>query len=138
MDMALTGDQELVDFDADAAIERARETCGDGVQSVMEFTHDSYNILYVADAVVEMYRDEDHLREHYGRVLPHLHIDFMERDTYENTLLPNAGRVSSLVTHMDELTLLRVFGEGGGLYIALDPECSTDDVIDAVRPVVGE
>lgn len=134
--MPLSGESELVDFDADEALQRAREACDDGVQSVMEFTHDEYNILFVEDEIVSMYRDEEHLREHYSRVLDHLHMDFMERDTYENTLLPNAGSVSSLVTVMDELTLLRVFGANAGLYIALDPDCSAEAVVEAIGPLL--
>jgi hypothetical protein len=130
--MALTGASELAEFDAEAALERARNTCGDGVQSFMEFSQNEYNILYVHDDIVEMYRDEQHLREHYARVLDHLHMDFMERDTYENTLLPNAGHVTSLVTHTEELTLLRLLGETTGLYIALDPDCSAEAVTEAI------
>ena len=75
------------------------------------------------------------LREHYARVLDHLHMDFMERDTYENTLLPNAGHVTSLVTHTEELTLLRLLGETTGLYIALDPDCSAEAVSEAIGPL---
>lgn len=134
--MALTGDPELVEFDVEAALERASGVCGDGLQSLMEFTQDEYNIVYVDEDVVSMYRDEEHLREHYRRVLDHLHMDFMERDTYENTLLPNAGSVTSLVTHMEELTLLRVFEDRGGLYIALDPGCSAEAVIEELEPLL--
>lgn len=134
--MAITGTPELADFDAAAALERAREVCGDGLQSFMEFTQDEYNILYVHEDTVGMYRDEEHLRDHYGRVLEHLHMDFLERETMESTLLPNAGEVGSLVTHMDELTLLRVFDGDVGLYIALDPDCSAEAVAEAVEPLV--
>lgn len=134
--MAITGEPKLVEFDAAAALERARDVCGDGVQSFMEFTQNEYNIVYVHEDIVSMYRDEEHLREHYGRVLDHLHMDFMERDTYENTLLPNAGRVTSLITRMDELTLLRVFDDRAGLYIALDPGCSAESVIEAIEPLL--
>lgn len=134
--MALTGEPELVSFDTAEALERARDLCGDGVQSLMEFTKDEYNIVYVHEDIVEMYRDEAHLRDHYGRVLDHLHMDFMERDTYENSLLPNAGSVTSLVTHMEELTLLRVFEDEGGLYVALDPGCSAEAVIEEIEPLL--
>lgn len=134
--MALTGEPELVSFDAAEALERARDVCGDGVQSLMEFTTDQYNIVYVHGDIVEMYRDEAHLQDHYRRVLEHLHMDFLERDTYENTLLPNAGAVTSLVTHMEELTLLRVFDEDGGLYIALDPDCSAEAVVEEIEPLL--
>ncbi|MFQ3318932.1 MAG: hypothetical protein ACI8UR_001993 [Natronomonas sp.] len=133
--MPLTGEPELVDFDAETALERTRDVCGDSLQSFMEFTQDEYNIVHVADEVLEMYRDEEHLHDHYSRVLDHLHMDFMERDTYENTLLPNAGTVTSLVTHMDSLTLLRVFDGEAGLYIALDPGCSAEAVTEAIEPL---
>lgn len=135
--MALTGESELVGFDAAAALDAAREAVGhDAVRSFVEFTFDEFTILYVDDGIVSMYRDEDHLREHYGRVLSHLNMDFMERDAYEQTLLPNAGRVRALVTHMEQLTLLRVIVGSKGLYLALDPAVSARAVTDAIEEVL--
>lgn len=134
--MAITGDPELADFDVEEALERIRTVCGEGVLSLMEFTHHEYNIVYVHEDVVGMYQDEAHLEDHYSRILDHLHMDFMERDTYENTLLPNAGSVTSIITHMEELTLLRIFDETTGLYIALDPECSAEAAIEEIEPLI--
>lgn len=124
------------EFDVEEALTRAREASESGVQSFTEFTHNEYNIVYVSDEILAMYRDEEHLRDHYGRVVDHLHMDFMERDTIESTLLPNAGRVTSLVTHTEELTLLRIFDDEAGVYIALDPDCSAEAVIEAIEPLI--
>jgi hypothetical protein len=132
--MPVTGESELVEFDAAAALEAARDAAGrDAVRSFVEFTFDEFTILYVDDGIVSMYRDEAHLREHYGQVLSHLNMDFMERDAYEKTLLPNAGRVRALLTYMEELTLLRVLVGTEGLYLALDPSASAREVTDAVE-----
>ncbi|WP_255148760.1 hypothetical protein [Halorarius halobius] len=133
--MGLTGTSELASFDGDAALEAAREAAGDDLLSFVEFTSDDHRPLYVADEIVEMYRDEEHLLDHYDRVLAHLNMDFLERDTYEGTLLPNAGSVRAIVTRMDELVLLRMLAGGEGLYIALAPGADVDAVIDAVEPV---
>jgi hypothetical protein len=134
--MPVTGESDLVGFDADAALTAAREVAGDGVRSFVEFTATDFKTLFVDDGILEMYRDEAHMREHYGQVLDHLNMDFLERDAYEQTLLPNAGRVRAIVTRMEELTLLRVIYGDEGLYIALDPAVSTLDVTDAVEDVM--
>jgi hypothetical protein len=63
-------------------------------------------------------------------------MDFLERETYEKTLLPNAGHVRANVTVMDRLTLLRVFVGDEGLYIALRPDSETRDVAEAVIEAV--
>lgn len=135
--MPLTREAELVDFDAAAALDAARDAAGGGVRSFVEFTADDFRTLYVDDEILSMYRDEDHLQAHYDRVLSHLNMDFIERDAYEQTLLPNAGRVRSIVTQMDELTLLRVLYGDAGLYIALAPEVEIVPVTDAVETVMG-
>ena len=134
--MPFIQETELVDFDARAALEAARDAGGDGVRSFVEFTADEFRTLYVDDGILSMYRDEEHLREHYERVLDHLNMDFLEREAYEQTLLPNAGRVRSIVTQMEDLTLLRVLHGDHGLYIALDPEVSIVDVTDSVETVM--
>lgn len=132
--MPLTRDAELVDFDAAAALEAAREAAPqDGVLSFVEFTADEFRTLYVADEILDMYRDEAHLQEHYDQVLSHLNMDFLERDAYEQTLLPNAGRVRSIITQMDDMTLLRVLYGDSGLYIALAPDSPIVPVTDAVE-----
>jgi hypothetical protein len=132
--MPLTRDSELVAFDAEAALAAAQAAAGDGgVLSFVEFTADEFRTLFVADEVLSMYSDEDHLQEHYDQVLSHLNMDFLERDAYEQTLLPNAGRVRSIVTQMDEMTLLRVLYGDRGLYIALAPAAPIVAVTDAVE-----
>ncbi|MFC7234552.1 DUF7522 family protein [Halosegnis marinus] len=134
--MPLTGASTLVSFDGDAATAAVREAAGDGVASVSAFTTDDFEILYVSDDVLALYRDEAHLREHYDEVLSHLNMDILEKEVYEGTLLPNAGRVRASVTYMDDLTLLRVVVEEEGLYIALQPDAPVRTVVDAVEPVL--
>lgn len=134
--MPLTGPSELVSFDGVAALESTRDAVGDGLLSFVEFTSSDHTPLFVADSVVELYRDEAHLMDHYDRVLAHLNMDFMGRDAYEKTLLPNAGRVRAIVTRMEALILLRILAGDEGLYIALTPDANVQAVIDAVEPVM--
>jgi hypothetical protein len=37
---------------------------------------------------------------------------------------------------MGEMTLLRVFEGEGGLYVALDPGCSAESVIEEIEPLL--
>lgn len=152
--MPYEGTPGLAEFDAGEALERAREvdggertegprgssderneSDGDDVLTFVEFTADEYNVVYVADEVLELYRDEAHMHDHFERVLNHLHLDFMERDAYEDMLLPNAGSVTALTTEMEEMTLLRLLSGDDGLYVALAPSADVRAIIDAVEPV---
>jgi hypothetical protein len=134
--MPIHGESRLASFDGGVALEAAQATARENLLSVCEFTADDFEILYVDDWIVDLYDDEAHLRDHYDTVLGHLHMDFLERETYEKTLLPNAGRVRANVTVMDRLTLLRVFVGDEGLYIALRPDSETRDVAEAVIEAV--
>jgi hypothetical protein len=136
--MPFTQEAELADIDAGAALEAAREAGGNGVRSFVEFTAEDFRTLYVDDRILSMYRDESHLNEHYEQVLDHLNMDFLKREAYEKTLLPNAGRVRSIVTQMEELTLLRVLYEDSGFYIALAPDAPIADVTAAVEASVDD
>lgn len=133
--MPYEGTPGLAAFDAGAALERAREVDGDDVLTFVEFTHDEFNVVYVADEVLELYRGEGHMLDHFERVLNHLHLDFMERDAYEDLLLPNAGAVTALTTKMEEMTLLRLLSGDDGLYVALSPDANVGAIVDAVEPV---
>lgn len=136
--MPFTQEAELADIDAEGALEAAREAGGDGVRSFVEFTAEDIRTLYVDDGILSMYRDESHLNEYYEQVLDHLNMDFLEREAYEKTLLPNAGRVRSIVTRMEELTLLRVLYEDSGFYIALAPDAPIAAVTEAVEASVDD
>lgn len=133
--MPYEGTPGLVAFEAGEALERARGVGGDDILTFIEFTADEFNVVYVADEVLELYRDEAHMREHFQEVLNHLHLDFMERDAYEDMLLPNAGSVTSLTTRMEEMTLLRLLSGDDGLYVALSPDADVGDIVDAVEPI---
>jgi hypothetical protein len=134
--MPITNESTLVAFDGDAARAAVHEAAGDGLLSATAFTSDDFEILYVADPVLDLYRDRDHLQEHYDQVLSHLHMDIMERDVYENTLLPNAGAVRAIVTYMEEMTLVRVIVGEQGLYVALDSDQSVRAVVEALESVL--
>lgn len=134
--MGITGPSALAEFDGEAALAAARDAAGDGVLSFVEFTGDDYAVLFVADEVLDLYRDEAHLHDHYDRVLAHLNMDFLERDAYEKTLLPNAGDVRAIVTRMEGLTLLRMLAGSEGVYVALSPDVDVGAVVDAVEPVM--
>lgn len=131
----IAAESELVTFDADAALEAALDV--GGVLSFVEFTRGDHRVLYADDRVLAWYDGETHLREHYRTVLAHLNLDFMEQDTYERALLPNAGRVRALVTHMERLTLLRVLSANHeGVCVVADPDADVRAIREAVAPYV--
>ena len=50
--------------------------------------------------------------------------------------MPNAGRVRAQVTRMEALYLVRLLHGNEGVYVAVAPGASVDDLVEAVEPVM--
>ena len=134
--MALRNSTNIVAFDADAAMEAAREVAGDALRTAVEYDQESYNVLFVDDTVQSLYADKEDMYDHFDAISSYVHLDFAERDLFEESLLPAAGAVQALVTRMEYLTLVRIFVGDEGLFLSLDPDTPVIEVIDAVKTSV--
>lgn len=135
--MSITRGAEIVDTDEStlrAAVLGACES-SDQCQVIVEYDAERFNVLYASEETLGRYDDEDHMREHFGRLHQYVHLDFTEAELFTDDLLPAADRVEYFVTGTDFATLVRFYrpGQAAGLFIALDPDAPVDSVLEAVR-----
>lgn len=103
----------LVDFDADAMVEAGRSVAGPGLAGFVEFDATDIHPMFVADALVGMYRDEEHMREHFWELQSYRNVDDDERAVFDRTL-DAAGEVRYVGTRMEHATMVRIYdGEQG-------------------------
>jgi len=133
--MALTQASTLVSFDADAALAAVRDQVGEGLLAGVEFTTDDHRTLYAADVVVELYGDEAAMLDHFEEIHRYVHVDFTERELFEDVV--GGGDVRAMVTYMDHATLVRVIDEREGLFVTVAPDAEVTAVVEAVEAELG-
>jgi hypothetical protein len=127
---------QLVEFDADAGLTAAREVAGDAIYSYIEYTPETFNVMYVSSETLEIYGGRESMLDHFEEIHSYVHIDFTERDLFSEELLPHAGSVRNIVTRQDRLTLARLFYGDGGLVVSLAPDEPIVPVLDAVESAI--
>lgn len=126
-----TAPQQLVDYDVEAALDAARETAGDGLLLCVAFTGKEFEPLYVADEVAELYGGEEAMRDHFGDIHSYVHLDFTERDLFEELFIDPDG-VNAFVTCMGSMTAVRVLDDRHGIFLGLRPDCPINETVRAV------
>ena len=132
--MADVTDSAIVGCDARAVVDAAREAAGDSLRTVVEYDIDTFRPLYVDETTRSMYRSEARMYDHFDRIHAFVHVDFTERDLFQEDLLPPAGDVRAIVTEMEGMTLVRILRGDCGLFLGVDPDVRTSSLVDAVRP----
>lgn len=133
--MPVSNPPEVVSFDVAAMREAVEDTVEGSVRSLVEFDEDAFNVLYVDDVTLSAYRDEAHMQAHFEEIHSYVHLDFTELSFYTEDLFPAAGDVRYLATSFDLFTLVRVYFDREGLFVALDPDESVEPVVEAVEAV---
>lgn len=130
--MAATDDGSPVDFDGHTAMQAARDAAGPGLLICVAFDADDVETLYVDDRVREMYPDEEAMHDHFAEVHSYVHLDFTEREMFEDLFLDSGG-VRAFATYLDNMTAIRVLGDGEGLFVALAPDAPVTETVEAVE-----
>jgi len=134
--MAISNPSRVVSFDAD----RIRGVVEDAVQgtlrSFVEYDADTFHPLYVDDLTLSFYEDEAEMYEHFERIHSHASLDFTEIDLFTDELFPVADRVRYLATGFDAFTIVRVYLDREGLFLALDPGEPVEPLIEAIEAAV--
>ena len=126
-------DADPVDFDAAATLSAAREAAGEeNVLICVVYDDSDFRTLYVDDRVDAMYPDEDARTEHFGQIHSYVHLDFTEKDLFEDLFLEPDG-VRAFVTYMGNVVAVRVVAEKQGVFLSLAPGAPVSDVVDAVE-----
>ena len=136
--MPISNPGEVVDFDAEAACEAVRATVQGELRSFVEFDTERFNPIYVDDVTLSLYEDEEHMREHFGRVHDYLNVDLAEIDLFVEELVPIADRVEYLVTALDAFKLVRFYVDRQGVFLALDPDEPVEPVVDVIRGAIDD
>lgn len=135
--MAVQNASEVVEFDADAAFEAARGVVSGTLRSFVEFDGDAFNPLYVDDATLAFYDDEDHMLAHFSQLHSYVYLDLAEMDLFTQELFPVADRVEYITTTLDFFKLVRIYYDDEGLFLALDHDEPVEPVVRAIGGALG-
>lgn len=131
--MPIRAESELVDFDADAALDAALEVAEGAIYSFVEFSMEDFRTLYAADETLAMYESREHMEEHFGQIHDYVHLDFTEIDLFTEDLLPEATEARYIATGFDVITLVRIYRGNEGVFVAVGADEPVDPLVDAVR-----
>lgn len=125
-----------VGFDVDAVLAAAKEAVGDDrVLLCVAFDDADFRTVYVDERVDALYADDEQRREHFGQIHSYVHLDFTERDLFEDLFLQPDG-IRAFVTYMGTLIAVRVVTETEGIFISLAPGTPVTELVDAVEAVI--
>ena len=135
--MALCNPSELDGFDAERALDAARSSVGDSLRVCIEYDAERFTTLYADGTLLELYGDEEMMLEQFAEVHSYVHVDFTERDLFED-LFYGAGDVRAFVTCMEHTTAVRCVTGEFGLFLGLDPDAAVTPVVEAVERVLAD
>ena len=136
--MSLSNPSSVASFDAEAVRETIENSIEGTLRSLVEYDEMTFNPLYVDDLTLSFYDDEDHMMAHFERIHSYIHIDFTEMNLFTDELFPATDRVRYLATGFDMFTLLRVYIDGEGLFLALDPNEPIEPLVQAIEGALLE
>ena len=130
----ISNDPEIVECD-DGLADALRETAEGVLYSVVEFDAEDHSPLYVDEAALGFYEDEEQLRDHFERIHSYVYLDFAELDLYTDDLFPAADDVEYVTTTMDFLKVVRYYRRDReeGLFLALEPDEPVEELVDVIR-----
>ena len=135
--MEVSENSTLVDFDADAALDAAREAVDEGVHLCVEYTTEEFETLYADETTLALYAgDPEAMDDHFEEVHSYVHVDFTEQDLFSD-LFRGAGEVRSLVTFMDHVALVRILVDQQGMFLTTDPDADVTAVVEAIEAEVA-
>lgn len=131
--MPVSNATEIVDVPADELVDELAAVVDGTLYSVVEYDPAQLNIVYADEATLAFYQDRDHLIAHFERIHSHVHVDFEQMELFVDDLFPVADRVEYLTTALDFMTLVRVYNEKNGLFVAIEPDQPVEPVVDTIR-----
>lgn len=129
--MASKAASTIIGPSATALTDALEAVAADELQVVAEYDPESYEILYVADWIVEEYGGEDEIEAELDAAFDYFHLDFLERDLLDELLW--LGEVGTFVTFLDQGIVVRANMNTAGVFIVLDPAASVDAVQETIQ-----
>lgn len=136
--MPASNASSIVSFDGDAVRSVLEEHVEGTLRSLVEYDQDGFNPLYVDDVTLSFYEDEAAMNAHFEQLHSYIHLDFTELDLFTEELFPVCDRVRYLATGFDLFTLVRVYVDREGLFLALDPDEPVEPLVRAIEETVLE
>ncbi|MGB9964219.1 hypothetical protein [Halobacterium sp. CBA1126] len=133
--MPARNDSGLTSLDVGAMRDAVEATVDGTLRSLVEFTADDFALVYADDVTRSFYDDEAHMLDHFEEIHSYVHIDFTETDFFTDRLFPVADDVRYHATSLDAFTLVRVYFDDEGLFVALDNDEPVEPVVAAVEDV---
>lgn len=125
-----------VDFDPEAALAAARSAVDSrNILTCVAYDTETFETVYVDDRVDEMYADVGAREEHFGRIHSYVHLDFTERQLFEELFVEPDG-VRAFVTYMGSTIAARVVANSQGIFFSLSPETAVTQLVEAVEPTL--
>lgn len=126
-------ESQLVSFDADAALAAALDAVDGPLYGFATYTSENFRLLHIDDRLMALYRDREQMREHFAELHSYVHIDFTERELFENQLFPEVGSVRTFVTQMDEMTFVRLLDVDQGVFFSVAPDEPVIELSEAIE-----
>lgn len=126
----------IVGADADALAEALESVAGDELQLVAEYDPVAYDVLYVADSLLDHDGQLDGVLDDLEGLFPYYHLDFLQRKLVHDILW--LGEVGTYVTFLERGIVVRAHNENDGVFVVLDASASIDDVQVAIENTFGE
>ncbi|SIR21502.1 hypothetical protein SAMN05421858_1857 [Haladaptatus litoreus] len=133
--MTISNRSSLVSFDVDSAVAVLKDVAGDSVHLCVEYDTEDFNALYVDQLTLDLYDSEREMVDHFEEVLSYVHVDFMEKDLFEE-VFRDAGGVRSFATFMDHVTLVRMLVGEEGLFFTVDPDSDVTALVETVEDAI--
>ncbi|MFB9806234.1 hypothetical protein ACFFQF_13470 [Haladaptatus pallidirubidus] len=133
--MTISNRSSLVSFDVDSAVTVLRDVAGDSVHLCVEYDTEDFNILRADQLTLDLYDSEREMVDHFEEVLSYVHVDFMEKDLFED-VFRDAGEVRSFVTFMDHIILVRILVGEEGLFFTVDPDSDVTTLVEMVEEAI--
>ena len=128
---AETGSGSVVDFDAKAALEAATDAVDD-VLLCVTYDAERFETIYADERLDAFYPDEEAREAHFAEIHSYVHLDFAERDVFEDLFIQPGG-VNAFVTYMNNLLAVRFLVGDGGLFFALAPDAPATTLVEAIE-----
>lgn len=136
--MSASNSSGITSLDAEAMRDAVQDAVDGTLRSFVEFDADDFEVVYVDDVTRSFYDGEDHMYEHFEEIHSYVHIDFTEVDFFTEELFPVSDHVRYLTTSFDVFTLVRVYFDEEGVFLALDRDEPVEPVVEAIEDVHGD
>jgi hypothetical protein len=133
--MPVVNPPSVVNFDVERVVGALLDEFGGDVLTIVEYDRETYNTLYVADAIRGRYPDEETMEDHFAGIHAYVYLDFTESDLFEDLFVASGG-TRAFVTYMRDLVAIRVVDGSEGVFVSVTPDVEVSAVVELVEGII--